>query len=122
MLTSWSGTRCPSAYTLSPAEPACTCQHKNRRQASCSPVQAYSAAVQSTSSQQPSGAELWEMGIADCEAESCGLIPNGALVLVRSKPKQSSRAHVSKISSHPLACRSLPTCGLLSGGRTASLN
>eukprot|EP00884_Botryococcus_braunii_P006399 jgi/Botrbrau1/15760/Bobra.4_1s0124.1 len=35
------------------------------------------------SSQQPLSAdELWAQGYADCEADSCGLVPDGALVLV----------------------------------------
>lgn len=34
-------------------------------------------------SQTPSSSEMWDMGFADCEADSCGLVPDGSLVLVR---------------------------------------
>ena len=33
--------------------------------------------------QAPNSGEMWDMGFADCEAETCGLVPDGSLVLVR---------------------------------------
>ena len=32
--------------------------------------------------QTPSTGEMWDLGFADCEAETCGLVPDGSLVLV----------------------------------------
>ena len=77
-------TQSRSTATVIPGKGQQACSHHLRRQtAPGRPLQAVSGALESTSSQQPSGAELWDMGIADCEAESCGLVPNGSLVLVR---------------------------------------
>ena len=82
MLPATTRTRSTAAVLSGKAQHNCNC-HLRRQTAPCKPLQAVSGALESTSSQQPSGAELWDMGIADCEAESCGLVPNGSLVLVR---------------------------------------
>jgi hypothetical protein len=43
------------------------------------------------SNQQPLGAEeLWAQGYADCEADTCGLVPDGAIVLVTGLSVEAS--------------------------------
>ena len=41
--------------------------------------------------QMPSSGEMWDLGFADCEAETCGLVPDGSLVLVIQLAFSSAR-------------------------------
>lgn len=78
-----------------PASPArvqrCHCQ-RVRRSSECVPRAAAAADLGLASQMQaPSSGEMWDMGFADCEADTCGIVPDGSLVLV-IRPYSANRA------------------------------